>query len=87
MAAIQLILYSRPGCHLCAEMKQIAQPVAAAFTCELLEVDISQDATLEARFGHEVPVLMINGRKAFKYRLSARELRQRLQHERAPSSL
>ena len=38
--------------------------------------------TLEAQFGIEVPVLFVNGRKAFKYRCSARELRKRLEREK-----
>ncbi|MBI3796610.1 MAG: glutaredoxin family protein [Deltaproteobacteria bacterium] len=49
------------------------------FTLE--ETDISLDPELEARFGQEIPVLFINGRKAFKYRLTAGELRRRLARE------
>jgi len=38
------------------------------------EVDISTDADLEARFGLEIPVLLIDGRKAAKYRVTEGEL-------------
>jgi hypothetical protein len=31
------------------------------------EVDISTDAELEARYGLEIPVLLVNGKKAAKY--------------------
>ena len=63
---IALTLYSRPGCHLCDEMKAVVRRVAhvtdAAIAVE--EIDISTDPALEARYGLEIPVLMIGGKKA-----------------------
>ena len=82
MSALQLTLYGRPDCHLCDDMKQVVEPLARELGCTVEAIDISGDAALEARFGHEVPVLMINGRKAFKYRLTAGALRKRLRRER-----
>jgi glutaredoxin len=78
MAGGTLLLYSRPGCHLCDEMKAVVEPVARELGWTIEDVDIAADAALEAEFGTEIPVLFVNGRKAFKYRVSARELRQRL---------
>ena len=82
MAPIALALYSRPGCHLCEEMKEIVYPVAREMGCTVTEIDISGDPGLEARYGTEIPVLCVNDRKAFKYRLTERELRKRLTAER-----
>ena len=48
----------------------------AAFTVEV--IDISTDADLEARYGLEIPVLLVNGKKAAKYRLSDADLKQDL---------
>jgi len=81
MAPIALTLYSRPGCHLCDEMKEIVYPVAQELGCSVTAVDISADPELEARYATEIPVLLINGRKAFKYRLTQPELRKRLRAE------
>lgn len=81
MPVIPLVLYSRPGCHLCEEMKDVILVVAREWGCTLQEIDISGRAELEARHGMEIPVLFINGRKAFKYRVTERELRQRLAME------
>ncbi len=86
MVSAALTLYSRPGCHLCDEMKEILYPVARACHCTVAEVDISGDPDLEARYGTEIPVLLINGRKAFKYRLTERALRARLRAEPDPSA-
>ena len=69
-------IYSRPGCHLCDEMKVVVQRVAGKQTPPLaIEiVDISTDPNLEALYGLEIPVLMVNGRKAAKYRITEEEL-------------
>ena len=84
MAMIALTLYGRPECHLCDEMKAIVQPVAVDFGCAIETIDIAGDADLERRFGHEIPVLFVNGRKAFKYRVTAAELARRLSQKRRP---
>jgi len=53
---------------------------------QIEEIDISTDANLEARYGTEIPVLLLDGRKAAKYRISdlelARLLRARLDEAR-----
>jgi Glutaredoxin-like domain (DUF836) len=78
---IILTLYSRPGCHLCDEMKAIVHRVTAAVSAPIRvdEIDISGDADLEARYGLEIPVLMVDGRKAAKYRVTEGELTRYLQ--------
>jgi hypothetical protein len=84
MAVVRLRIYSRAGCHLCDEMKQVVFAVAADYGGVVEEIDISEDAALEAEFGAEVPVLFVNDRKAFKYRVTPPELRRRLQRESRP---
>jgi hypothetical protein len=44
----------------------------------LEEIDISNDRELVDRYGLEIPVLTINGKKAAKYRVTERELTQML---------
>jgi glutaredoxin len=70
----RVTLYTRKGCHLCDEAKQVLR--AAGLTVE--EVDIDQDPGLQARYNNEVPVVFLNGRKAFKYRVDAKDLQRRL---------
>jgi glutaredoxin len=81
---IALTLYSRPGCHLCDEMKATIDRVAESIPLELTVVDISGDSELEAAYGLEIPVLMIEGKKAAKYRISAAELTRILSARKAP---
>lgn len=80
-----LTLYTRPGCHLCDDMKQVVRRVAQ-ITDERIaidEVDISGNADLEARYGVEIPVLLLNGRKIAKYRIEEDALRRVLEGLRA----
>ena len=74
-------IYSRPGCHLCDEMKVVVERVAAQQTPALaIEiVDVSTDPNLEALYGLEIPVLMVNGRKAAKYHIDETALRRLLE--------
>jgi glutaredoxin len=81
---IELTLYSRADCELCREMEEVIASELARFSARLEKIDIGGNPELEARFGLEVPVLFVNGRKAFKYRCTARELRKRLSREMGP---
>ncbi len=82
---LTLTFYSRPDCCLCEEMKTVLAQVRRDIPFDLEEINISTDPELEARFGQEIPVLFVNGRKAVKYHLTASELRRRLARESAPS--
>jgi glutaredoxin len=77
---IRLTIYSRPGCHLCEVMKATVERAVRASDLEVSvdEIDISADADLEARYGIEIPVLMVDGKKAAKYRVSEWDVRRLL---------
>lgn len=77
---IVLTLYSRPGCHLCDEMKAVIQRVigAADVSATVEEIDVSTDRSLEVRYGLEIPVLLMDGRKAAKYRVTEERLTRML---------
>lgn len=74
----RLVLYSRIDCCLCDEMKTVIRQVAERTPLAVQEIDIDCSADLKQKYGEEVPVLFINGRKAFKYRLTAKQLAARL---------
>ena len=73
-------LYSKPGCHLCDEMKVVVRRVmkSARMPIALEEIDITTDPALEGRYGMEIPVLLVNGKKAAKYRITEAELQRML---------
>jgi glutaredoxin len=74
----RLLLYSRSGCCLCDEMKTIVRQVGRKTSLIVEEIDVDSSDDLREKYGEEVPVLFINGRKAFKYRLTAKQLATRL---------
>ena len=67
----QIILYSKPGCHLCEVMKKEMAKADCAELYELEEISIESSAELIARYRHYIPVLMIDGVEAFRHRLTA----------------
>ena len=77
----RLTLYMRQGCCLCDEMKAVIRTASDRHEFSLEEIDIDMSAELRERYGNEVPVLFIDGRKAFKYRVSERELARRLKSQ------
>jgi len=74
----KLTLYTRKDCCLCVEMKAVVEKIAAKIPVEIDEVDIDQSIELCAQFAEEIPVLCIDGRKAFKFRVTAKQLERRL---------
>lgn len=64
-------------------MKAIVELVRRDVPFEFQEIDVSTDATLEERYGLEIPVLEIEGKKAAKYRIGADELRRILAGRRS----
>ena len=57
----RLVLYSREGCHLCDALAAELAPWAASrgVTIEHLDVDAEPDA--RRRYGHRIPVLLLDG--------------------------
>jgi glutaredoxin len=68
---IRVVLYSKPGCGLCEEMKQEMQAAGVAGAYVLEEVNIAEDPDLFRRYRYDIPVLLINGVEAFRHRLTA----------------
>jgi glutaredoxin len=75
---IEVVLYTKADCSLCDEMKAVVAQVRAEVPFALTIVDIESDPALRAAYGFDIPVLVIDGRKAFKYRVDARALKRRL---------
>ena len=75
---MRLTLYTRPGCHLCDEMKAVIDRARGQAPCELVEVDVSRDETLQRRYGRHVPVLLADGVEVARTRIGLAELLEAL---------
>jgi glutaredoxin len=74
----KVILYTRKGCHLCEIVKESLTKLEKRGGFTWREVDVESDAETRRRYTDEVPVVFINGRKAFKYRMDEQEFLRRL---------
>jgi glutaredoxin len=78
----RLVLYGKPGCHLCDEARETVAAVRARLPFELEEVDISTDPDLHREYGERIPVLALDGDELFEFHVDAGELARRLQSDR-----
>ena len=76
--SIQIDIYSRPGCHLCDEAKEVIERVRKRVDFSVRVVNIATDPELEKRYGEQIPVVLINGNKAFKYHVDEAELEEKV---------
>ena len=74
----QVVVYSRKGCHLCEIVKETLSKLQRRGGFTWQEVDVDGDEQLRRQFTDEVPVVFIDGHKAFKYRLDETEFLRRL---------
>jgi glutaredoxin len=81
---IRLTLYGRADCHLCHEMRRVVDEVVRNVEgVDVVEVDVDEDPALVRAYGDDVPVLCVNGVRAFAHGVDAAALRARLARERA----
>ena len=77
--ALDVTLYSRPGCHLCEAAKAAIDPLLAEFGAALREVNIDLDPVLVERYGWDIPVIFIGSRKSAKHKVNVKQFRRQLQ--------
>ena len=78
MSKAHVIVYSRPGCHLCDEAKAAIQSAGCNDQFELEEINIESDEELLRKYKYDIPVVVINGVEAFIHRVDPKEFRHRL---------
>jgi Glutaredoxin-like domain (DUF836) len=84
---IRLTLLSRPGCHLCEEMRRQVETVLADVERQWEDVDVDLDPEIARRYGERIPVLFVNGRLFAKIRLPRLAAALRLRRAAARPSI
>ena len=69
----EVVVYSRKECHLCDIVKETLTQIQGEAEFQWREVDIDADPQLRQKYTDEVPVVFIDGRKAFKYHMDGRQ--------------
>jgi glutaredoxin len=68
-----VVVYSRAGCHLCDVVKETLTQLQGEADFQWREVDIDSDPELRQKYNDEIPVVFVDGHKAFKYRMDGRQ--------------
>ncbi|HET9858593.1 MAG TPA: glutaredoxin family protein [Nocardioidaceae bacterium] len=74
----RVVLYSRPGCHLCDDARAVIEAVCAELGERYDEIDITGSEELTRSFGEEIPVTFVDGRQHDFWRVDPVRLRAAL---------
>lgn len=74
----RVVLYGKPGCHLCDEAREVVAAVCAELGETYADVDITADPELARRFAEEIPVTFVDGEQHDFWRVDADRLRAAL---------
>ena len=78
MSKAHVIVYSRPGCHLCDEARTTIQNAGCSERFTLEEINIESDDELLRKFKYDIPVVTIDGVEAFRHRVDPATFRRKL---------
>lgn len=70
-----LILYGRPGCHLCDDAREVLVRLGHPFS----EVDIESDDELHRRLLERIPVIELDGEELYDFYVDEDDLRARME--------
>jgi glutaredoxin len=71
---VSLVLYGRPGCHLCDDARAVLLRIGHPFE----EIDIESDHALLRRYLERIPVVVLDGEELSVYFVDEGDLRTRL---------
>ena len=74
----RVVLYHAEGCHLCERARAILEQVREDVDFELREIQIDGDPELEERYREWLPVVEIDGVRAFVYYVDPAAFRRKL---------
>jgi hypothetical protein len=74
----RVVLYHAAGCHLCERARGVVESVRAEVPFELQEIDIGGRPELEAEYREWLPVVEIDGERAFVYHVDPGAFRRKV---------
>lgn len=80
-------IYSKKGCVACKKAKELIHKVNEEVPFLFKEVDIAASEDLIRKYKEDTPLVFINGKKAFKFKVDELEFRKRVRKELIKSSL
>ncbi len=84
---VRVEIYSKKDCCLCNKVKELINKVGLEVPFSFKEVDITDNEELLRKYKEDIPLVFINGKKAFKFKVDEVEFRKKLRIELIKSSL
>ena len=78
MSKAHVIIYSRPGCHLCDEAKAVILSSGCTDQFDLEEINIESDEELLRKYQYDIPVIAIDGVESFIHRVNPKEFKTQI---------
>jgi glutaredoxin len=78
----EVVVYSKPGCHLCADAMTALAELQSEFAFELSERDITADDRLHRAYFERIPVVVVDGVELFDHFVDEPAMRERLESRR-----
>ena len=75
----RVTFYTKAGCHLCDEVRDMLDDIAAQIAYELTEIDIRSNPELFEVYRYRIPVVIVNNEKVLEGRIEYRDLAQAFQ--------
>ncbi|WP_203337194.1 glutaredoxin family protein [Nocardioides limicola] len=76
--AARVTFYTRAGCHLCDQAREVVARVCADLGESFEEIDVDSDPALCYDYGDDVPVTAVDGRRHDFWRVDETRLRKAL---------
>ncbi|MCZ4498593.1 MAG: glutaredoxin 2 [Marmoricola sp.] len=73
-AGVRVLLYGKPGCHLCDEARAVIVRVCAQVGTAYDEIDVTGDPELMRRYGEQIPVTFVDGAQHDFWRVDEQRL-------------
>ena len=70
MADVRVVLFTKPGCHLCDAMRDVLHTALHGSGIDVAERNIAGSLDDFERYQHDIPVLVIDGREVARHRIS-----------------
>jgi hypothetical protein len=75
---VRVVLLTKPGCHLCDDVRPVVERVCASTGVSWAEVDITADPALLEDYREQIPVTFVDGAQHDFWRIDETRLRAAL---------
>lgn len=78
----KVVFYTKAGCHLCDDARDLLEDLAADIPFELTEIDIRSDLSIFEQYRYRIPVIIINDQTIVEGRIDQSDLLKAFTHQK-----